>query len=412
MMSHRALLAFLALAERATGSDRGGSAHCAEHEMHPGRVDTVAPPPLPEAVATVLSGNLTAFDPDGAAAGMFAALDKPGFSQFPHARSSFAEHLKGTFSILSAWRQPRDVRRAGLFHTSYGGDLFIFHYWEAQSPEERAELSALVGPEAEELIYLFGTAHRAQINATLHSSPLATLAPDPVVVGSRTDGHALISPAMAAKIMVVTLADYLDQMVEVNGWRDSHQEPAPPRLYPGSGRPEIALHWVSRVCRGIRDYLEVVPPIFKSCTAEISRADEVAARDAYWAVVAADELADEAQESGLRAAIALNPWVGEPRVQLAQVLFRAGRHAEAGRQARAALGLMYQMCTAWDKRLPFQQWVSFTRMMLLRADRLASGLTDLPEHPEHVSYVGKRHMVNVRDVTREMRTGPSPAVEV
>ena len=72
-------------------------------------------------------------------------------------------------------------------------------------------------------------------------------------------------------------------MVEQNGWRDHHQvEVAVDRLYPGDGRPTTAFYWFSQVCRAVRDALDVVPPIFDSCTKTITYQDEVWARDLYW----------------------------------------------------------------------------------------------------------------------------------
>ena len=53
--------------------------------------------------------------------------------------------------------------RAGLWHTSYSGDLFQFTYWDANRTADRAELRSLVGTAAEELIFTFGTVHRATI---------------------------------------------------------------------------------------------------------------------------------------------------------------------------------------------------------------------------------------------------------
>lgn len=101
---------------------------------------------------------------DDGATGMLAAMkSRPAFAQFSHARDVFSKHLLGTFTTLGAWGQPRDVMRAGLWHTSYSGDLFQFAYWDASQPADREELRSVVGAEAEELIFTFGTVHRASI---------------------------------------------------------------------------------------------------------------------------------------------------------------------------------------------------------------------------------------------------------
>ena len=144
-----------------------------------------------------------------------------------------------------------------------------------------------------------------------------------------------------AKLMVITIADYLDQMVTINAWRvrstppvgllasvfqherallpsslcfarahthtriyprlsadpsptafctsifqhcfalaqDHHQELSPLKLFPGHGKPAVALYWLSAMCHGVRDDLQVIPPIFDHCTKVLTWEDEVAARD-------------------------------------------------------------------------------------------------------------------------------------
>lgn len=239
-------------------------------------------------------------------------LGRDEFREFAHARDVFAEHLVcpvgivysvlsfiltpprfpartrdvylctviltnaspypqlGTFSILSAWGIPKEISRVGLFHTAYSGDLFIFHYFESESPEDRAELRAVIGTEAERLTHLFGTVRRQIINAlvpggsnmhrladhttqtkhnttpqmdrsvvnrTLFAIPddgETSATPPPLPLKARTirtrEGNMTISPEDQAAIMLVTIADYLDQMVAVNGWKDVHQKESPASL--------------------------------------------------------------------------------------------------------------------------------------------------------------------------------------
>ena len=33
-------------------------------------------------------------------------------------------------------------------------------------------------------------------------------------------------------------------------------------LYPGDGKPAIAMHWLSSICNAIAPHLEVIPPVF------------------------------------------------------------------------------------------------------------------------------------------------------
>jgi len=335
-------------------------------------------------VLSLLNERWGELDPD-APAMLDALRAQPGFIQFPHAREVFKDHLLGTFSVLAAWGQPREVARAGFFHTGYSGDLFQFFVWDAANPGDRKELADIVGKEAERLIWLFGTVRRGSIlNLTgLISGELEGPA-DPLRGGlSETVRvpHRLsnfteisISNADAAKIMTVTLADYLDQMVEVNGWRDHHQVETPGRLYPGNSGPAVALYWISALCNGIRGHLDKIPPMFDSCRATISKGGETKARDAYWSVVSGESgLSDEEQISRLKEAIEYNPWVAEPHVLLSQLYFRSEQYELAAKHSQDALRKFYAFATAWDKRLKFNSWVAFARLMLLRSRRKALG---------------------------------------
>ena len=83
-----------------------------------------------------------------------------GVGQDWHKAGTFRHHLVGVARTLALWRQPRDVRLLGLLHSVYGNafvDLVKF------DPErERARLRDAVGERAEQLVYLFCTASRAQ----------------------------------------------------------------------------------------------------------------------------------------------------------------------------------------------------------------------------------------------------------
>jgi hypothetical protein len=50
-----------------------------------------------------------------------------------------------------------------------------------------------------------------------------------------------VSVKDTANILMVTIADYLEQMVDMSGWKDHHQIECPDVLYPGDGK----LSWKS-----------------------------------------------------------------------------------------------------------------------------------------------------------------------
>ena len=120
-----------------------------------------------------------------------------------------------------------DVRRAGLFHTAYSGDLFSFFLWDATNATERAELRGMIGDDAEQLTFLFGTILRSKLLG-LHElmqkdwNGISQPMPDAGTSGtfnaeSRLVDEVAVTAKQVAKILVVTIADYMEQMVEVCG---------------------------------------------------------------------------------------------------------------------------------------------------------------------------------------------------
>lgn len=336
-------------------------------------------------------------------------LKSPGVMEFAHGRDTFYSHLQGTYGILRAWNQPTDVCLLGMTHTAYGGDLFQFFLWD--SMDNREGLRDLIGAEAEGLTFLFGTIHRGMLGdlqgVMANATDMAPLRGDTVVT-HRTDGTVSVPAATAAKILLATVADYLDQMVEQNGWRDHHQvDVSVDRLYPGDGRPTLAFYWFSQVCRAVREHLEVVPPIFDSCTTVISKADEIAARDLYWKVTLSEyELSEAEQRELLYRAIEHNPFVGEPHILLAQLYYRNGEYRTAAEHCRQALQKLYVLASAWDKRRSFRQWVGFSRVLMMRSNRHLQGLPHLPyydmDDPSYISAKGL-HLTSLHEMAREMK---------
>ena len=85
--------------------------------------ETIPFPYMPEKKKALLHEDWDALDPREAE--MTSAIsDIDGVVEFAHASTTFDEHLKGTFGILSLWSQPADIRRAGLMHTAYSGSDF------------------------------------------------------------------------------------------------------------------------------------------------------------------------------------------------------------------------------------------------------------------------------------------------
>ena len=230
-------------------------------------VTTTKTPEMPPLIRAMIHEDWAAIDPEGPRMIEEMKQQAPVLAEFSHARTTFKEHLLGTFSILGAWKQPAEVRRTGLFHTGYSGDLFQFFVWDATSSTARDTLRHIVGTKAERLTWLFGTVSRGSLlglrdvmNASVLAEPGPALSAAPEAelrVTNRLETTSLLSGRDVANLVVVTIADYLEQMVEVNGWRDIHQVEAPTALYPGGGQPAVALYWASAMCRAVREQLEV-----------------------------------------------------------------------------------------------------------------------------------------------------------
>mmetsp|Transcript_38624 Transcript_38624/g.97043 ORF Transcript_38624/g.97043 Transcript_38624/m.97043 type:complete len:437 (+) Transcript_38624:16-1326(+) len=333
----------------------------------------------PEVNTILLQEEFESWDLDRAPMMQGFLKELLGFQYFAHARDTFANHLRGTWGILNAWGQPMDICRAGLFHTIYGGDLFIFSTLDPFEEEaSRPRLRDVVEEEAEALTWDFGTLARGLVNASLHASRWATLE-DHMSLHSFVGAEKNLTAKQIAKIMVVTMADYLDQLVEINLWRDFHSHEPPSFLYPGTMKPEVALFWISRVCKGIKDHLDVVPPIFDHCTSEISYEAEREARDLYWQVISdTHSMGLSLQVDLLQGAVRRNPFIAEPHVYLAELHFQRGDFDDCVDETRTALRLFYNMGTHWDKRVPFRQWISHTRLLLVRCVRRMEGKPSMP----------------------------------
>ncbi|CAI0444157.1 unnamed protein product [Linum tenue] len=96
------------------------------------------------------------------------------------------------------------------------------------------------------------------------------------------------------------------------------------------------------------------------------------ARELYWEAVAGkgsrSELDLEAAEELLVRSVEKNAVVGEPRVVLAQVYLSKGRFKEAEREAAVGLRLILEWGSAWDKRMSWEGWVSWARVLLMKAE--------------------------------------------
>jgi len=77
-----------------------------------------------------------------------------------HSGRCLFDHLKATHDLLRDWGNPEHVCNAGLFHSIYGTSSFKHRSVELK---ERPTVRALIGKEAEYLVYLFCVIDRPKV---------------------------------------------------------------------------------------------------------------------------------------------------------------------------------------------------------------------------------------------------------
>ncbi|MDI3383624.1 DUF6817 domain-containing protein [Xenophilus aerolatus] len=304
-----------------------------------------------------------------------------GVGQDWHKAGTFRHHLVGVARTLAQWQQPREVRLLGLLHSVYGNAFVDLVKFDAGT--ERGRLRERVGDTAEHLVYLFCTASRTQFTERVLAGAIAedgSVTVDRIGTGQ---GTVRLSAYEVAAFVVVTMADFMEQWFS---WQDeifsgfpqvAHRPQAVhwmASLWPGPMRPSARMvHQVSRLSQALqhpalRDLLPR-PPVFAGCTQTLAAADEAAATSLYWSVIQQDQplVQSDTAIAVLEQAVRHNPWVGEPQMVLAQLYLSVGRSNDARVVAESALQLFSQWGNAWDKRVQWEAWVAWTRILLQSA---------------------------------------------
>lgn len=86
-------------------------------------------------------------------------LRRLGFDELAHdSHVPFLSHLLGTRRVLVSWGAPAYLCDAGLFHSVYGTE-----YFPTGSDVTRDEVRAVIGTQAERLVWLWCTIRRESI---------------------------------------------------------------------------------------------------------------------------------------------------------------------------------------------------------------------------------------------------------
>ncbi|XP_076950566.1 uncharacterized protein LOC143623637 [Bidens hawaiensis] len=360
---------------------------------------------------------------------LISVLKSAGAGECWHKHGSFLDHLTDIYRILTIWNAPDAVRLCGLFHSAYSNSYVNLAIFDPSTG--RDVIRGHVGQHAERLIHLFCVVPRQQlihddllfryeeselvrhvkeseasvVNATRgdefeewRRKLRAVLPEDGVVLKHiKTGEDVRLSRRVVATFLLLTIADFSDQLFSFqdvlfgnsdgllkfsgNEWATG--------LWPGDGKPGLWMNSISRMAAiytlivreeqlysikhgktGNRDEdLElVVPPIFEYCTKLLSPEDQIKARDLYWeGVCEVSKRGLDGCAEVLERSVVKNPFVGEPHVVLSQIYLSQGRFDEAEKEAEQGLRLLLEWGSPWDKRMSWEGWVAWCRVLVMKA---------------------------------------------
>ncbi|TVU27624.1 hypothetical protein EJB05_19118, partial [Eragrostis curvula] len=354
---------------------------------------------------------------------LVSVLRGAGAGECYHKHGTFLAHLLDTYRILRLWGAAPEsaVARCGLFHSSYSNsyvnlaifhpdtgrdrlihDNLIFHYTDAELREHLAAAQATLLKQA--LLLQDNATELGRVRNTTSSEPdcyswrrkLRSLVPADGVVAKhiRTGEPVLLSRRVLAVFVLITIADFSDQYTDYqdklfrtttdasssaattgrrcgrarasrgSGSAPCQGSPRSTTSWPPTTKSTNLLNSNSQRTTPMVGEL-MIPPVFDGCTKVLDAGDQKAARDLYWQAICSDDDDNEKKmvEALLRESISKNPFVGEPYLVLAQVLLNAGRYDEAHTQAEQGLKLLLQWGSSWDKRMSWEGWVSWARVM-------------------------------------------------
>ncbi|CAM6009956.1 unnamed protein product [Sphagnum balticum] len=216
----------------------------------------------------------------------------------------------------------------------------------------------------------------------------------------RTGEDVWVPRRVVAIFLLLTMADFADQFF---GWQDvlfgnddgefRYKGNNFYALWPGDCKPGLWMTVISRMGvllnvllkedevedreehqsagkrEGKKAFSELqipLPAIFKSCSTIVSPTDQTKARDLYWEAICItggdEKILDKAQPL-LQAACKYNPFVGEPHIVLAQILLSRREFELAEKEATLGLQLLLEWATNWDKRMTWEGWVAWARVL-------------------------------------------------
>ena len=90
-------------------------------------------------------------------AAMSELLTGHGAARISHPGGTLLAHLQRVHALLAQWGARPEMQLAGLYHAFYGTDGFAT---ALGSPSRRDDLAAIIGEEAERLVYFYASCDR------------------------------------------------------------------------------------------------------------------------------------------------------------------------------------------------------------------------------------------------------------
>ena len=247
---------------------------------------------------------------------------------------------------------------------------------------ERGRLQEAVGEDAERLIHLFCVMSRTELVRELFKGSLKQ---DGSLTITLNGAPFVLPPRDVAIYIVVTMADICEQWYS---WQDDIYMGYPDykadnaqlhwgaALWPGPMRPST-YRWsqISQLATllqhpGLKGLLPT-PPVFELGQGVLTRENEASAAALYWSVMQQNQpmLSPDATIAVLKQTIALNPYVAEPYLVLAQLYMTFRNFEEGERYAAAGVQLVSCWGNSWDKRIGWDAWMSWGRVLLQSAQK-------------------------------------------
>jgi hypothetical protein len=256
-----------------------------------------------------------------------------------HAQGRTLEsHLRGTQRVLAAWGQSTVVQRAGLCHSLYSTDAFE----KTSVPlSDRRRVQSAIGKQAEELAFLFCAIQRAPFFRTvLRADSLDRSAAIPVEVrkGFESAGQT-VSGAQARDLLLLHLANNAEQAGR------------------GNGRPTPWLEQFQRLVRLLADKAPDAVPVALLDFRTIDRYAERQALASYLRAVRMSGNPDVAIPT-MEETADLLPGIADPHIWLSWFWALKGDDSKRRQHSRLAKEKLLSLGVAWDKRLPYDEWLA------------------------------------------------------